>query len=150
MLNTKEACIYSGVSKPTFLKHKVPHSKGARKSWKLYDTKILDDYFPNAPKILPKKTAKNNIPVSVDNIITIPEFVLNEEIQQQFDEVVDHLGDKYHAVHNGVIESLLLVQHTKRFYHKQVMDNPLSDWSKLLDQTIKQEISILKSLGLTV
>ncbi len=152
MLNVLEASIYAGVSKPTFRKANVPFSQGRKKSYKLYDPKILDEYFPDAPKIMPNKkpTGKNiSVPVSEEEHEGIPEFKPDEAAQKAFDEIVDDLGEDYRTVHNGVIESLLLVQHTKRYYHKMVMNNPLSDWSKLLDQSIKQEISIFKVLGLT-
>ncbi len=88
------------------------------------------------------------VPVVNEDANSIPEFKPDEAAQKIFDEIVDILGDRYATIHNGLIESLLLVQHKKRFYHSQVMKNPLSDWAKLLDQSIKQESSLMKTLGL--
>ena len=151
MLNTEQASIYCGISIPTFRKRKVPFTVGRKKTYKLYTPQVLDEYFPNAPKILPlQQTQNNNTPVSVSKkeIESVPTFEPSGEVQKLFDEIVEHLGEDYNTIHNGVIETLLLVQHKKRFYHSKVMENPLSEWSKLLDQSIKQEASLLKTLGL--
>ena len=142
-LTTDQAQLYVNVSRQRLYQKGIKRIKeNGRVMWSKAD---LDAKF----KENRNKNKNINVPVTVDDIDGIPEFIPDEAAQKAFDEIVDDLGDDYRTVHNGVIESLLLVQHTKRYYHKMVIDNPLSHWSKLLDQSIRQEISILKVLGLT-
>jgi len=77
----------------------------------------------------------------------VPEFV-PYDAQELFDSVVEIMGDRYDPIFDATIESLLRIQHSKRFYHAEVEKDPLSDYSKLLDQSIKQELSLIKALNL--
>lgn len=78
---------------------------------------------------------------------SIPEFE-EHSAQELFDTVVEAMGDRYTNVFDATIETLLRVQHSKRFYHAEVEKDPLSNYSKLLDQSIKQELSLIKALQL--
>ena len=149
MLNTKEACIYSGVSKPTLLKAKTPYSEGNKKGWKLYDPKILDEYFPNAPKIMPNK---KNIPVVAP---AVPEIQINvAEHQSTFKNILTKVkevrGDSFQQeVAASLVESLIKATILENYYFEQLQFTPESrDIFQSWKQSLDTKMNITKRIGL--
>ena len=142
-LSTKDAKLLAGIKTRTPLysngikTSKLRGSKTNEVLWNRDD--IVRIFKPTHPIEL------QSVPLTV--VESVPKFE-EHNAQQLFDEVVEKMGDRYNPIFDATIESLLRIQHSKRFYHAEVEKDPLSDYSKLLDQSIKQELSLIKGLQL--
>ncbi len=152
ILNTNEALTYTGVSKPTFLKFKVPYSPGVKKGWKLYNIKILDEYFPDSPKIMPspEPTAKT---VSLEVMPSEFRFVQSDHVQtfKSIQNIVKTIkGAAFSKAATGsLIESLIKVDELEIYYFKQLVLTPDSvEIFRCYNATVATKIALTKKLGL--
>ncbi len=150
-MTTAEALLYVGISKPTFLKAKVPFHQGKKKGYKLYDPKILDDYFPNAVRILPpiEETTKT---VSLE---VSPEFEFNpSDHQAAFSNMLKSVksvrGNTFSKEANGtLIESLIKADALESYYFEQLTLMPEStDMFRCWKGSCDVKIALTKKLSL--
>lgn len=96
-----------------------------------------------------KHATKQNVTVEAPVAPKMQPFEITEEVQAEFDsiiKIVETHSPDLEAL-DDLVESLMRIRHYKAFYHSEVERNPLSQsTTKLLSQTIRDEISILKAL----
>lgn len=148
LLTTKQACIYSGVSKPTFLKANLPYSVGKKKSYKMYDTNVLDAHFTDAPKILPSVEEKVGAPAP-----PLIELII-EDHQSTFTAILAKVkevqGNRYEsAIAASLIEDYIKSSVAAAYFFELLQANPNNkDIFTMFKQSSELKMNISKRLGL--
>ena len=146
LLNTKQSLIYTGLSKVTFLKYKIPKIRSGKKN--MYSTFDIDLYVNDRtmPKFLPSEPSHTAIVQLEEEIDGLDVLVAGQKLFDELSLEFHNTGDMT-AYEVSKISSLTVVRLAISKIETVIVNDPLNtDYGSLHQKYLRSEEIILKEL----
>ncbi len=139
-LTTQQALIYCNISKRNFTKRKLPHSMQKRK--KMFTLDVLDNAFPNAPRILP---SEEELPLTLEVITEKLDQAKGEDLFHELS--LTYFNDNLDLNQESLIQSLTVnVLQRNHVDHLVVSDPSNIDLIKMQSHLLTNYNNLTKAI----